>query len=524
MARACRKHEVRNVNSSTKKRILLVNPLPSLSLYSWPEVGDITGHPAYIMNIAPPTLAAMTPAEVEITVVDEAVEPVSFDGNWDLVGVTGYLTQMRRMCEIADEFRRRGRLVAIGGPYASLSPHVVRPHADILFIGEAEATWPAFLEDFLGGHWQAEYRSTELVDLQTSPLPALNSLRPGAYELGVVQTSRGCPFECEFCDVIIYLGRKQRHKTPSRVVDELEQMYTAGYRSIFLSDDNFTANRQRAAETMLAVRDWNQRLPEPVALYTQLSIDVTRDRDLPLLNLCAEAGLRQAFVGIETPNPDALREVKKRQNLRSDLVADVHRIQSRGIMVQAGMITGFDSDTLESFGHQFAFLQEAGIPMVLLAMLNALDGTPLQRRLATENRLKPLLLADAALDTNVIPKQMTSRQLLKGTVWLLNKLYAPRNFLQRLQVFADQLPVDRVDATPQTDAPFWGRVAGSYAALGSDLRDVPVEAVKLFRGRDTHGLRTALVFYRSAVGVLRRWGVWDPGQGDLAQPDFRSVA
>ena len=286
---------------TAKKRILLVNPLPSLSLYSWPEVGDITGHPAYIMNIAPPTLAAMTPPEVEVTIVDEAVEPVSFDGDWDLVGITGYLTQMRRMCEIADEFRRRGRLVAIGGPYASLSPHVVRPHADILFIGEAEATWPAFLEDFLSGHWQAEYRSTELVDVQTSPVPALSTLRPGAYELGVVQTSRGCPFECEFCDVIIYLGRKQRHKTPSRVVDELEQMYAAGYRSIFLSDDNFTANRQRAAETMRAVRDWNRSQPEPVALYTQLSIDVTRDADLPLLDLCAEAGLKQAFVGIETP-------------------------------------------------------------------------------------------------------------------------------------------------------------------------------------------------------------------------------
>ncbi len=506
---------------NTKKRILLINPLPSLSLYSWPEVGDVTGHPAYIMNIAPPTLAAMAPPEVEITIVDEAVEPVSFEGDWDLVGVTGYLTQMRRMCEIADEFRRRGRLVAIGGPYASLSPHVVRPHADILFIGEAEATWPAFLNDFLSGHWQTEYRSTELVDLQTSPVPMLGKLRPSAYELGVVQTSRGCPFECEFCDVIVYLGRKQRHKQPARVIDELEQLYAAGYRSIFLSDDNFTANRQRAAETMLAVRDWNEAQPEPVAFYTQLSIDVTSDRDLPLLDLCAEAGLKQAFVGIETPNADALREVKKRQNLRSDLVADVHRIQSRGIMVQAGMITGFDSDTLETFGHQFHFLQEAGIPMVLLAMLNALDGTPLQRRLANENRLKPLLLADAALDTNVIPRQMTSRQLLKGTVWLLNKLYAPRNFLQRLDVFASQLP--SVGPSTGVDAAFWERVAKSYAALGSDMRDVPLEAARLFRGRDTHGLRTALVFYRSAVGVLRRWGVWDPRQGELAEPEFGAM-
>jgi radical SAM superfamily enzyme YgiQ (UPF0313 family) len=511
------------------KRVLLVNPLPSLSLYSWPDVADITGRPGYIMNIALPTLAALAPPEVEVTIVDEAVEPVHFDGAWDLVGITGYLTQMRRMCDIADEFRRRGRLVAIGGPYASLSPHVVRPHADILFRGEAEHTWPAFLEDFLRGRWQAEYQSHDTVDLASSPVPDVGKLRPGAYELGVVQTSRGCPFECEFCDVIVYLGRRQRHKRPDRVVDELEQLYRAGYRSVFLSDDNFTANRQRAADIIAAVGDWNRSKPEPVALYTQLSIDVTRDRDLPLLDLCAAAGLKQAFVGIETPNADALREVHKRQNLRSDLIADVHRIQQRGIMVQAGMITGFDSDTLESFGQQYEFLQAAGIPMVLLAMLNALDGTPLQRRLAEEGRLKRLLLADAALDTNIVPKQMTSQQLLRGTVWLLNRLYAPRAFLERLGGFAGQLPRRSAAAQPQppaagADAAFWRRVAISYAALGPEFRELPIEAARLFRGRDPHGLQTALVFYRSAVGVLRRWGVWDPRLATLPAPDFRGAA
>jgi radical SAM superfamily enzyme YgiQ (UPF0313 family) len=293
----------------------------------------------------------------------------------------------------------------------------------------------------------------------------------------------------------VYLGRRQRHKTPARVVDELEQLYQAGYRSVFLSDDNFTASRSRAAEIMAAVGDWNRSKEQRVALYTQLSIDVTRDRDLPLLDLCAEAGLKQAFVGIETPSHDALREVHKRQNLRSDLVEDVHRIQRRGIMVQAGMITGFDSDTLDSFAVQYEFLQAAGIPMVLLAMLNALDGTPLQRRLADEGRLKGLLLSDAALDTNVIPRQMTSQQLLKGTVWLLNRLYQPRAFLERLSVFANQLPrasAMGVRDEARSDQAFWARVATSYAALGTEMRDVPLEAARLFRGRDTHGLRTAL--------------------------------
>jgi radical SAM superfamily enzyme YgiQ (UPF0313 family) len=509
------------------KRVLLVNPLPSLSLYSWPDVADITGRAGYIMNIALPTLAALSPPEVEVTVIDEAVEPVDLDGQWDLVGITGYLTQMRRMCEIADEFRRRDRLVAIGGPYASLSPDVVRPHADILVRGEAEYLWAQFLEDFLRGHWQTEYASQRIVDLADSPVPAIGTLRPGAYELGVVQTSRGCPFECEFCDVIVYLGRRQRHKTPDRVVEELERLYQVGYRSVFLSDDNFTANRHRAAEIMSAIGDWNRSKQRPVALYTQLSIDVTRDRDLPLLDLCADAGLKQAFVGIETPNADALREVHKRQNLREDLVEDVHRIQRRGIMVQAGMITGFDSDTLESFVASYEFLQAAGIPMVLLAMLNALDGTPLRRRLADSGRLKPLLLSDAALDTNIIPFQMTSQQLLKGTVWLLNRLYRPRAFLERLSVFAGQLPklpVAEARQDHRADEDFWRRIATSFAGLGADLNEVPVEGARFFRGRDSHGLRTALVFYRSAVGVLQRWGVWDPRLGASSAPDFRSAA
>jgi hypothetical protein len=190
------------------------------------------------------------------------------------------------------------------------------------------------------------------------------------------------------------------------------------------------------------------------------------------------------------------------------------------------MIVGFDSDTLYAFVQQFEFLQAAGIPSVLLAMLNALDGTPLQRRLADEGRLKPLLLSDAALDTNIVPKQMTSQQLVRGTVWLLNRLYAPQAFLERLAVLAGQLPrqtaAERRRAATDVDAAFWTRLARSYATLGPDLREVPLAAASLFRGRDPYPLRAALVFYRSAVSVLRRWGVWDPRLGEQAAPDFAS--
>jgi radical SAM superfamily enzyme YgiQ (UPF0313 family) len=502
-------------------RILLINPLTSTSIYTFSEIQDITGRPAYMPNLALPTLAALTPPDVEIKCVDETVESIKFDEKWDIVGITGYITQRSRMIEIADEFRRRGQLVVIGGPYATLSPTVVRPHADVIFIGEAEITWPQFIEEFRTGKWKEEYREHGTVDIQDSPIPNISKLKKDGYFIGVVQTSRGCPFACEFCDVIIYLGRNQRHKTPGRVVDELEQFYQAGYRGVFLSDDNFTANRKKAAEIMAAVREWNQRKPEPLVLSTQLSIDVARDCDMPLLDLCAEAGLRQAFVGIETPNLEALREVKKNQNVRADLLADVRKIHRRGIMVQAGMITGFDSDTTDTFRAQYEFVQQAGIPIISASLLNAPEGTPLERRLRAENRLKLEPMWDFYLDTNVIPKRMSAKQLRNGAVWFLNKISAPENFLDRVAVLADDMPPPNTKLTgTRQNAVFWDRIIRSYEELDPKYRKIPLEVARLFQRKDLIPAVSTLMYHKHVIKVLKKWDVWNPGLAALPEPDF----
>lgn len=493
-------------------RVLLVNPRHTVSLMTFSEAEDITGCPGYMPNLALPTLAALAPDSVDVVLVDENVSAIPFDEPWDLVGVTGYITQRHRMFQIAAEFRSRGRLVAIGGPYASLSPTSVRPHADVLFIGEAEKTWPRFLADWSAGTWDAEYRSLEAVDLAVSPVPRIAGIRPQDYFMAVVQTSRGCPFECEFCDVIVYLGRRQRHKTPERVVLELEQFYRAGYRRIFLSDDNFTANRGRAAEIMRAVGQWNASKPIPVSLVTQLSIDVAREQDSELLDLCAAAGLKLAFVGIETSDPDALRDVKKRQNVRADLVADIRKIQRRGIMVQAGMICGFDTDTTASFHTQYEFIQQSGIPMIALSLLSAPEGTPLETRLRREFRLKPEPLEDIYLQTNVVPKLMTNEELESGVRWLLNKLYAPDAFMFRLQTLADVLPEVRSarSHSSRESAELWQRIKDAFSRLGPQFRDLPSKAVRHFRGKDIESLVASLIFYRHVISVLRYWNVWDP--------------
>jgi radical SAM superfamily enzyme YgiQ (UPF0313 family) len=506
-------------------RILLVNPLQSMSLVTFSEVADITGRSAYMPNLALPTVAALTPDDIEVVAVDENVEAIPYQQDWDLVGITGYITQRWRMFDIADEFRRRGKIVAIGGPYASLSPQTVRPHADILFIGEAEHTWPQFLADFRTGHWKSEYRNMEPVDIGHSPLPDVRYLRNDAYFMGVVQTSRGCPFECEFCDVIVYLGRKQRHKTPERVVQELQQLYEAGYRTVFLSDDNFTANRPRAEAIVRAIIDWNSALPEPVTFATQISIDVAREQDTALLDLCALAGLKLAFIGIETPDPTALREVKKHQNVRRDLLADIHKIQRRGIMVQAGMICGFDSDTTNCFLSQYKFIQEAGVPMVSLSLLNAPEGTPLEARLIREGRLKAEPQLDLYLTTNLVPKRMTEEQLIYGAKWLLNRIYSPRRFLERLKMLAEFLPethTGRLGTRAGTE--LWQRLVEAFERLSPEFRDVPREAVKYFRRKDLEILVASLVFYKHVICVLRSWGAWDEELAELEEPDFKQMA
>ena len=507
-------------------RVLLVSPGQPASLYSMSETADITGCAAYTPNIALPTLAALAPTDVNVTIVDEQLETIEpyLSERWDVVGITGYFTHCDRMLKLAEVFRQHGNLVAIGGPYATLSSETVRPHADVLFIGEAERTWPQFLSDLRAGSWESEYREGNPVDLNHSPLPAMSKIKRGAYWVGIVQTSRGCPFECEFCDVTVYLGRRQRYKRPERVVAEIEQLYQLGYREGFLADDNLTAHRKHAKGILEAIRQWNRGKPERVTFAAQVSIDAARDPGL--LDLAAEAGIRQAFIGIETPNHEALRQARKQQNLRPDLIADIRAFQRRGISVEAGIITGFDADTKDSFRVQLEFLQQAGIPSVLVNMLMAPEGTPLERRLRAEHRLRTLNVEDGYTGTNIIPKQMTVHELQYGTQWLLNKLYTPDAFLQRVAVLAKHSPEPSaaVMANPQRFALIWKNLLQAYADLGAEFRSVPREAVKLFHGKDGHGLGLSLIIHVHNVRILRKQGLWDPRLAELEAPDFESLA
>ncbi|MBI4574388.1 MAG: B12-binding domain-containing radical SAM protein [candidate division NC10 bacterium] len=421
--------------------IYLINPSSDFPTYFSADVfaGSGIQAAALMADLAISTIAAMAPNDFDVTLCDENITPIDFDTAADFIGVTGKITQWGRMTAIAREFRDRGKVVLIGGPYGSLCPGDVQPHCDILVRGETEDIIEGLFADLRRGRWKNEYVGGT-PDLARSPVPRWDLYPNERALMGTLQTSRGCPFECEFCDVIQYVGRKQRHKPVAHVLRELDQVYRLGYRRVFLADDNFTVYRGRAKELLEALRAWNLRQDRGrVFFVTQVSIDAARDDEL--LEMCAAAGLVQVFIGIETPNEDSLRETKKRQNLKINLADQAQRFLDHGISVVGGMIVGFDSDGPDIFQRQFQFAMSTPIPIFSVGALVAPSATPLHARMERAGRLMPDGSEVAAMpwSTNIVPQQMTRQQLLSGIQWLCNALYRPEAFGERVLRFVEQL-------------------------------------------------------------------------------------
>lgn len=467
------------------KSIYFINPKNHLPSYYSGDAFERFGlKPATtVADLAMVTVAALAPDDFRIALCDEWVEAVDFSRRPDFVALTGKSGQWPRMRELAAEFRGRGVCVIMGGPHASLDPDLARPHCDILVRGEIEEIAEGFFADLRSGNWKREYVGTK-PDLSRSPLPRWD-LYPNDRALSAtVQTSRGCPFDCEFCDVIEYLGRKQRHKNVPQVLAELDQLYRLGYRSVFLADDNFTVYRARAKTLLAALAEWNRRQVDgPIRFTTQVSIDAAGDEEL--LRMCADAGLSQVFIGIETPNEEALRIAKKRQNLRRDLAAEIQRFLEHGICVDAGMIVGFDGDDPGIFQRQYDFATRCSVPLFSLYPLNAPRATPLYTRLQKAGRV----LSEEELasegpptwwTTNVIPSGMSREQLRRGIQWLFRSLYAPEAFEARVNRALDSF-----------GAKYLARI-GTRRSL--DYRPVEADAVALaFRIGELGSAEAAMV-------------------------------
>jgi radical SAM superfamily enzyme YgiQ (UPF0313 family) len=412
--------------------IALVNPRFEVSYWGLEHAMPVFGKKANMPVACLPLLAALTPPGHTVTLVDENVEPIDYDrlSRADVVGVTGMNVQRFRMREILKELKARGAFTAVGGPWVSVREDYFGDLADAIFVGEAEETWPRFLSDWKEGRPRRRYEQAERTDMTRVPRPRFDLLKTDRYAFGSVQFSRGCPYQCEFCDIIVTFGRRPRLKTGAQVLAELDALRALGVRMVFVVDDNLIGNKRAIKPLLREVIAWQNAHGYPLIFFTEASLDLAEDPEL--MGLMTEAHFTAVFIGVESPNEESLREARKLQNVRPGLsvAGRVRAVQRAGLDVWCGMIVGFDHDGPGVFRAQLEFAREARLAHVMLGMLVAIPKTPLYDRLAAEGRLDP---ADAPeFGTNVIPLRMSRRELRDGYVGVMNRLYDPEDYFARV--------------------------------------------------------------------------------------------
>jgi radical SAM superfamily enzyme YgiQ (UPF0313 family) len=381
------------------------------------------------------TVAAMLPQDWSKRLVDENVRRLTADDlAWaDVVFVSAMIVQRESARALLARCRDAGKTIVAGGPLFT-AEQAEFPEVDHFVLDEAEATLAPFLRDFAAGSAQRVYTSAEYPDLSASPIPLWELAGLRHYHSMSIQFSRGCPFDCEFCNVTALFGHSPRTKRPAQVIAELDALYRFGWRGpVFFVDDNFIGNKREVRERLLpALIAW-QRDKRGISFYTQASINLADDR--VLMDAMVRAGFRSVFIGIETPDDAALMECNKGQNLGRDLLGDVKRIQRAGLQVHGGFIIGFDTDTPSIFQRQIEFIERSGIVIAMVGLLNAAPQTRLYDRLKREGRLLGEMTGDN-LDgsTNFVPR-MDAEVLREGYRMVLRRLYAPSAYYRRARTF-----------------------------------------------------------------------------------------
>jgi len=376
-----------------------------------------------------PLLAALVPDGYTVSIIDENVEKIDFAAvrEFDVVGITGMIVQKHRMDEILEELGGMKGIVCVGGPYATVDEEHFKGRCDVLFVGEADETWPRFLDDFAAGRpFQYRYKQDVPTDMSRLPTPRFNMVRTEHYASASIQFSRGCPFLCEFCDIIVIFGRKPRVKQTTQILAELDALLALGVRHVFFVDDNFIGNKALAKALLRELVGWQERHGYLMTFSTEATINLADEAEL--IELMWRANFSSVFIGVESPRRESLLETRKVQNVRGDSIeAKLDRLRNGGIIVSAGFIVGFDNDDEGVFDEQFDFIQRNGIGLATVSILSPIPSTPLYERLARDERLVP--------DDEVVwfePKLM-SRETLKQRYTDLNlRLYTPEAFFDRL--------------------------------------------------------------------------------------------
>ena len=441
--------------------IVIINPRFDSSFWGMEHCIGLLGKRANLPVACLALLAALVPDHHHVTLIDENVEDIDFDqvGKADLVCLTGMSIQGRRMGEIIEEVKARGVTVAVGGPMATVEPEQLEGLADVLFIGEADETWPRFLREWEKGTYKTRYQQDDKTDVTLLPLPRVDLLKADRYMFGSMQISRGCPFTCEFCDIIVTFGRRPRLKTSEQVLAELESFLNAGLKIVFVVDDNLIGNKKAIKLILRDIIAWQQERAYPLTLFTEASLDLAEDEEL--MQLMGIANFQSVFIGIETPNEDSLRETKKHQNVRPNagtLLERVHRVQSHGIDVWCGMIVGFDHDDASIFKVMPEFLSEARISAALIGMLHAIPTTPLYDRLKKEGRLNDDEESER-YGTNVVPLGMSREELRDGFVQVMQEAYTADAYFERV----DAQFIHRKFKFTMHQLPYWASRRDAWA-------------------------------------------------------------
>jgi len=417
---------------------LLVYPRFPDTFWSFRHALSFQGKRAAQPPLGLMTVAALLPASWNKRLVDRNVERLrDSDLAWaDVVLLSGMHAQQEDLLALVRRCRCLGLRTIVGGPIAS---NVAAPalEADCVVIGEAEDLIDALVHDLESDTLRPVYQADEYPSLERSPLPDLSLIRMNRYSTMAVQYSRGCPFNCEFCDIIEIYGRRPRVKAVAQVLGEFDRLYAAGWRGpVFLVDDNFIGNKVQVRKLLAAMADWGKAHRFPFRFITEASLNLADDRDL--LQSMKDAGFSSVFLGIETPDESSLLAAHKLQNTRRDLLESVERIQRYGIEVMGGFILGFDTDREDVFDRLVEFIQRSAIPVAMVGLLQAMPGTQLFRRLSSEGRI----LHDGGGDNtggelNFLPR-MDATRLLAGYHSVLHRIYACDAYYERVRAYLNR--------------------------------------------------------------------------------------
>lgn len=456
-------------------RVLLVYPEFPDTYWSFKHALAFEGKRSAFPPLGLLTVSAMLPSDWERRLVDLNIEPLTAeDLEWaDIVFASAMLVQKESLEDVILKCIAHGKRVAVGGPYVSTThDHVA---ADYIFIGEAEQTLPEFLRDLELGIPQTIYRAAEKPSLTETPAPDFKIAKLDAYSAMSVQYSRGCPFQCEFCDIIEIYGRVPRTKTSTQMLAEFDALYEVGWRgTVFVVDDNFIGNKRNVKRFLPKLAAWSREHNQPFSFTTEASVNLAEDDEL--LEMMRESGFRRVFLGIETPVEASLKETHKLQNTRGNLLDSVRKIQSYGMEVMAGFIVGFDNDPEDIFARQIEFIRESAIPLAMVGLLTALPDTQLWRRLEKEGRL---LTESSGNNTdcslNFVPR-MDAGKLVEGYKEVLRTIYSPGEYYRRALNCLDRV---KQDATEHRYT--FAKEAAAFARVVLKLGIVDGERVEFWR-------------------------------------------